>query len=382
MKVVYFYPQFVNSAGTERILIEKANCLAELYDYEIVLLTFQQGNHPLSYSLSDKVKHVDLDTRYDSLYQYNSFVRLWKWYLLDRVLQERFNTFMQEFRPDIIVSTTGFANVLSVVSKCPLAVIRIAESHVDMRYQMEHSTYNRKSILRRIHVWNDMRIVRKRMRYYNLLVALNQADAKDWSKYVRTVVITNVVHLNPTGKISDLKSQHVIFAGRYVPQKGLLDLLKIWSLVSKKHPDWHLDLFGEGEQKKLLVDEAARMRANVHIHQSESQIFNRYIESSIFVLPSLFEPFGLVMPEAMSCGLPVVAFNCPYGPAEIITDGVDGFLVEDRDIPQFAERICQLIASETLRRQMGQAAIASSQRYSAKVVMPQWRALFESLLKR
>ena len=83
----------------------------------------------------------------------------------------------------------------------------------------------------------------------------------------------------------------------------------------------------------------------------------------------------------MSCGLPVVAFNCPYGPAEIITDGIDGFLVENRDSQQFALRICQLIESEVLRIKMGKEAIVSSQRYTAKNVMPQWCALFESLFK-
>ena len=158
MKIVYFYPQFVNSAGTERILIEKANCLAEQYNYEIVLLTFQQGNHSFPFPLSNKVRHVDLNVRYDSMYRYNCIVRFWRWFQLDKVLQVRFNNFVHDFQPDVIISTTGFAIVSSVVVKCPLPVVRIAESHVDMRHQMEHSIFNNRSLLRRIRVWNDMRI--------------------------------------------------------------------------------------------------------------------------------------------------------------------------------------------------------------------------------
>jgi glycosyltransferase involved in cell wall biosynthesis len=99
----------------------------------------------------------------------------------------------------------------------------------------------------------------------------------------------------------------------------------------------------------------------------------------MLLLTSKFEPFGLVLPEAMSCGLPVVAFDCPYGPADIITDGEDGFLIKNRDVRAFADRVCQLIENPQLRKEMGQHAIASSQRYSANRIMPQWKQLFESM---
>jgi glycosyltransferase involved in cell wall biosynthesis len=108
----------------------------------------------------------------------------------------------------------------------------------------------------------------------------------------------------------------------------------------------------------------------------------KYIGSSILLLTSLFEPFGLVLPEAMSCGLPVVSFDCPYGPADIITDGVDGFLIKNRDVQAFADRVCQLIEDKELRVRMGQAAIKSSQRYRADVIMPKWKELFESLCRK
>ena len=88
------------------------------------------------------------------------------------------------------------------------------------------------------------------------------------------------------------------------------------------------------------------------------------------------------MPEAMSCGLPVVAFDCPYGPEEIVTDGEDGFLVKDRDIETFAQRVCHLIENVELRQQMGKKAIQNAQRYSADNIMPKWRELFESLMKQ
>ena len=82
----------------------------------------------------------------------------------------------------------------------------------------------------------------------------------------------------------------------------------------------------------------------------------------------------------MSCGLPVVAFNCPYGPSDIITDGVDGFIVEDRNIETFADRICQLIENPALRKKMGNAGVKSSKRYRSEQIMPKWIDLFQKLI--
>ena len=98
-------------------------------------------------------------------------------------------------------------------------------------------------------------------------------------------------------------------------------------------------------------------------------------------MTSRYEPFGLVLPEAMSCGLPVVAFDCPYGPADIITDGVDGFLIKERSVEEFANRVCQLIENEQLRVQMGKRGMDSSQRYSTEAIMPKWAKLFEQLTR-
>ena len=86
------------------------------------------------------------------------------------------------------------------------------------------------------------------------------------------------------------------------------------------------------------------------------------------------------MPEAMSCGLPVVAFNCPYGPSEIISDGNDGFLIDCYDVDAFAEKLCLLIENKSLRMQMGKNAIQSVLRFKKENIMPKWNNLFESLV--
>jgi len=118
----------------------------------------------------------------------------------------------------------------------------------------------------------------------------------------------------------------------------------------------------------------------ISLHKPVSNIFDKYIESSILVLTSRCETFGLVLPEAMSCGLPVVSFS-GYGPSEIITDGKDGFLIPNYDTDKFAEKLSLLMDDEDLRSEMGNAAIESSQKYDAEHIIPQWMKLFESLKK-
>ena len=119
---------------------------------------------------------------------------------------------------------------------------------------------------------------------------------------------------------------------------------------------------------------------SIVVHESTSTIYEEYLRSSMLLMTSRYEPFGLVLPEAMSCGLPVIAFDCPYGPAEIITDGVDGFLIRNRSIEDYVDKVCLLMEDEELRRKMGQEGVHSAQRYNANQVMPQWKQLFEQII--
>jgi glycosyltransferase involved in cell wall biosynthesis len=163
--------------------------------------------------------------------------------------------------------------------------------------------------------------------------------------------------------------------GRLVEQKGLPDLIEIWRIVNNRHSDWQLDVFGNGEMKSIPD-------IKLFVHPPTKNIMEEYLNSSMLLMTSVYEPFGLVLPEAMSCGLPVVTFDCPYGPADIITHESDGFIVQDRDISRYADYVCQLIESPGLRQTMGAVGIKASQRYHADKIMPQWQDLFVSLTSK
>ena len=380
MKIVYVYPKFTALAGTERVLIDKMNYLSNQENMEVFVITHEQGNHPFAYPLSSKVTHVDLNIRFFTLYRYNFIIRLIKRNHYKKLLVVKFNKLISDIRPSIVVATTYYPYLLTLINSCPIHFKKVLESHIDIRYLHSNDPQTKKNLINRIRSIHNMTDLNREARSFDILVTLGDKDAIDWSKFLRTQVIINVVHLNDTARVSSQESKHIIFVGRYTNQKGIPDLFKVWEKVFAKYPDWHLDLYGDGGMRDIPYTEECCKNRNIHVHSSDTDIFSRYIESSIFVLTSLYEPFGLVIVEAMSCGLPVVAFDCPSGPANIINDGVDGFLIKNRDLDEFEEKICMLIESPQLRLEIGKSAVLSSQRYSAEQVMPQWISLFNELL--
>jgi len=378
MKIVYFFPQLARYSGTERILVDKMNYLADQYGYEVYSLTYEQGHLPLAYPLSKKVIHVDLCVPLWHAYKYNYVKRKIIHRRLKKILFHRFNTFISDVQPDILVVTPYHEEILEMAIDSTHSMRRVVESHINKRFSVDKDPRIEKFSLQRISAWSKMRHIEKLVSHFDCLVALNQADADDWSKYVRTKVIYNMVHLNE-GDVSRLENKKIIFVGRYSKQKGIPDLFRVWKLVYHRHPDWQLSLYGgKGEDYDSTLAEADRLQMNIHINEETNDIFSKYRESSILVLTSIYEPFGLVLPEAMSCGLPVVSFDCPYGPANIINDGVDGFLIKNRDINAFADKVCSLIENIELRQQIGHVAIMSSKRFAADNIMPEWKVLFES----
>ncbi len=383
MRIAYVTDAFAVWGGMERVLADKMNALAGQYGWEVTLITTNQGEHPLTYELHPNVRHVDLGVRLHQEYQFRGFKKLLKRRELKHILKNRIKRVVDDIAPDIIVCVKlVFSPVLTdLKGDLPLVV----ESHT-----LCHSEkMDEVGILRRLYI----RSLKRNIRKADAVVALTEGDADDWKAYNDNVhVIPNVVHLNDQGddqgdrslilfQGKDIKRPvPLIYVGRFSKQKDIDSLLRIWEIIHLQYPDWQLDIYGEGELKEHYLSIIQKMNANIHVNEPTANIMEVYREHSILLLTSLYEPFGLVLPEAMSCGLPVVAFNCPYGPADIISDGVDGFLIKNRNVETFAECVCQLIEDEDLRIRMGHAGILSSKRYRSEVIMQRWVNLFEQLV--
>lgn len=374
MRIVYINDALAIWGGLERILVEKVNELAERYGYEMFLLTANQGNHPIPFPLSPKLSHIDLGIQFHKQYKYHGIRRLFKKIELNRMFVHRLREQINVIKPDVIVCVRS--EHVRAVSKVKGDIPFVFESHT--------SRYAQRFIKADWYTQVKDELYNYSVRSAQRVVALTERDANDWRGVnSRVQVIPNIVHLNPTGRYCNYDSKSVIFVGRFSPQKDITSLLKIWKIVYTHHPDWQLQIYGGyGEDQKQLLPLIQKMKANINVHEPTQEIFECYLENSIFLLTSRYEPFGLVLPEAMSCGLPVVAFDCPYGPADIISDNKDGFLIKNRNITDFAEKVCLLIENPELRKSMGQFGIVSSQRYDASLIMPKWKALFEQMLPK
>ncbi len=373
MKLLYINDALAIYGGIERILVDKMNALSA-EGYEVYLITVNQGNHEIPFPLHPKVVYYDLNIRFHQQYQYHGIMRLFKLIQLYASFREKLSEKLQTINPDIILCTR--IKLLDSIAKVSGNIPLVFESHTSC-LEAYYSNLGRLKLM----LFN---YINRYARKAQLVVPLTEEDAKEWRKInPNVVVIPNIVHLNNTGVNSDCTSKSAVYVGRFSDEKDIGSLLQIWKLVYASHPDWSLHIYGGyGGQYDTLVAEINRMNANIVVHKPTPHIIDEYANHSMLLLTSTFEPFGLVMPEAMSCGLPVVAFDCPYGPAEIITDGVDGFVIPDRNIKLFAEKVCWLIEHPEERLRMGQSGVASSQRYSVKEILPLWKSLFEQLQHR
>lgn len=360
--------------GLERILVEKANYLADVYGYNINIVTTNQGGHPVPYTLSPQVVFHNLDIMFHHQYLHTGIRRLYMRLKKEILFKKKLKEYIETIKPDIIVTLR--MDYLYYLVKVNNSIPLVVESH----FSYISYLYEDDRMFHSLHLRYGNMLIKKSSL---MLVALTSGDAKNWEKITKNVcVIPNMVHLNETGCYSDCSAKRVIYVGRFSKQKDISSLIRIWIEVHSKHPDWRLDIFGGyGECKDSIVSEITNMNANIRILEPTSNIFKQYIESSMLLLTSIYEPFGLVIPEAMSCGIPVVSFDCPYGPREIIVDGVNGFLVKERNVHVFAERVCQLIESPDLRISMGREGIKTSMNYHSSIIMPMWKNLFEKIVQ-
>lgn len=370
MRILYVNDAWAIWGGLERVLIEKMNYLSEYKDLDIFTITYNQGDHPFPYPLSSKVIHRDLDIRLYQQYRYHGLKKLYYKYILQKLLIKRLQFGIADIKPDVIVCPR--IDLIGYILKAKGNIPLIYESHSSRKWISKYE-----GLLRNIKRYYYESMVKK----VQMIVALTEGDAAEWRKLSPNIcVIPNVVHLNESDTYSDCIAKVAIFVGRFSKQKDVGSLLRIWDVVHQRHPDWSLHIYGShADQEEAILTEVKKRNANITIHEPISDIIEKYKESSILLLTSRYEPFGLVLPEAMSCGVPVVSFDCPYGPADIITDGVDGFLIHHRSIEDFANKVSQLMDREELRQKMGTAGIESSRRYDASRIIPLWKKLFEHL---
>lgn len=379
MKIVYVYATFTTTGGTERILTEKINRMTENMGYDVTCIScFQHPNEKNSFPMSEKVKQINLGIPYFSQYKYKYPQRLWVRWRLYRQLRKSITHTVKQIDPDILIGVSRFkANLISTI-KCRAK--KIIECHVVKGDTIFHIGNKRSFPVRVYYAIAEFLYIRAVERNADVIVTLTEKDKRLWKRAKRVEVIPNFSTLKVSQR-SDCTVKRVIAVGRLEWEKGFGRLLEIWKIISFRHPDWYLDIFGRGRMHDTLLALIKLNKINrVAIHDFTPDISAEYASSSICVVTSYFESFSLVLLEALKHGLPCVAYDCPFGPESIIEDARCGFLVHDGEKRLFAERVCRLIEDQELRTHFSAAAIERSKAYDADVVMNQWNELFKSLV--
>lgn len=378
MKLVYIFSSFAAKGGTERIFCDKMNWLAEVAGYEIVFVTYEQGNHPFVYPLSNKIRHVDLNTRFFTTGTMPLLKRIRFKFTMPRLFKHRLRKLLDEIQPDVVVSTTYALFLFREILSQPYR--HVVESHVCYYQLLLQKKFTHIS-------WLDRKIARhllEMLKRCEKVVVLTQKDAACWKGYDNIEVIHNVLTNYPE-KITDVadRPKRIIAVGRLHAQKGFDLLIQSWQLIAARHPDWQLVVYGHGGDLQKLQQqlEKAGLTSSMTFAGATDNIYKEYQDSAFYVMSSRYEGWGLVLVEAMSCGLPCVSFDCPYGPSDIIRDGEDGFLVENGNIQQLAEKMELLINNKELREWLGVRARLNAARFTSDNIMPQWTKLFETIVQ-
>jgi glycosyltransferase involved in cell wall biosynthesis len=380
---MYIVPGLVSKAGTERIFTDKMNCLVER-GHDIHCITYQQENNPLAFPLNPLVQRTNFDYCLLKLYRYNLLFRFIKRKDWLRKLIREINAYVDRVQPDIVIATMYLSVEVEIITRIKHVPIKIVEAHLPKERSgfMMHTSTTINKPLQFIKWLVDSLTLYRYIRKCDAVVALTEQDMRSWQSIIKSFAIPNLLNAYPSVLPEQKKQKTIIVVGRFNYQKGFDLLIQAWISVHRKYPDWHIHLYGEGEDEGLLRDyiRAYHLGTSFVIHPPTSDIMNKYMESDFYVMSSRFEGFGLVLIEAMACGIPCVSFDCPHGPSDIIKDGEDGVLVENGNVEQLAEKMCWMIEHEEERKEMGRKARENVKRYLPENIIPQWEHLFEKLV--
>ncbi|MER5968494.1 glycosyltransferase family 4 protein [Streptomyces sp. NPDC002055] len=287
----------------------------------------------------------------------------------NRLTDRRLTRYLRSLDGGVLVTTRPALNLLAA-RLAPTGVVRVAQEHL-------HYARHQPELTREIDHW---------YRRLDAVAVLTGSDEEAYRRVlagsgVRVERIPNA--LNDGDRTpSSLDGKLVVAAGRLVKAKGFDLLIKAFERIVHDHPDWKLRIYGSGAERKKLRRLIHRKHLYNHVllMGRTTRLDEELSKASVFALSSRHEGFGMVLAEAMSHGVPVVSFDCPQGPREIVTDGEDGLLVPNGDVPALTGALRRLIEDEPLRRDLGGRAAESAHRYDRNSIRPRWERLFTELL--
>lgn len=351
MKLLYITNGVFGIGGLERVLSIKASYFADYLGYEVHIISLNDKTEQPFYTFSPRIIIHKVKTLGKGLSYFKSYIK-------------GINRIVGQVRPNIISVCDDGLKGLYVplwINKGEAAIIY--ERHASMRLTGG-------KLAQKLMAWGGY--------LYDRVVVLTQYNLSEWSSS-NLSVIPNPLSFVPQ-RVSPLNHKKAICVGTISYNKGYDLLIDAWEQVAAKHPDWTVEIYGKGDTLQLqkLIDQK-RLTKQIVFCGPTNQIQEKYLESSFLILPSRSEGFGMVLIEAMACGLPCISFDCPCGPRDIIENGKNGYLVEPERIDLLATAINKVIESPMLLQQMGKYARESIHAYHIETIASAWQQLFSKL---
>lgn len=377
-KIVYCTPALYSAGGVERIVSVKASFFADVLGYDVTIIVTEGSGKSFFFPLSEKVKVINLGLNFEELWCVPFYKKVFLYLKKQRRFKKLLSDALTRIKPDFTISV--LRREINFINSIKDGSFKIGELHVNRANYRNFKVRDNNLFLRVFsYLWMSRLI--KHLRQLDKFVVLTEIAKSDWPELDNIEVIPDPLPYQADAQ-SPLSAKRIISIGRYVYEKGNDLLLEAWSKVEKQKTDWSLDIYGMGNREpyesqlvKLGIDQQ-----RCHLHGILKDVHHEYLSSSLFVLPSRFEGFGMVLVEAMASGLPVIAFDCENGPRSIISDGINGFLISPFNVDQLSEKILLLMDDIDLRKRIGLNAYNESKKYDLDHMGLQWKRLFDSLI--
>lgn len=374
MKKITFLMLHLNYGGIEKQVTTLANELSKEYEVEIISL-YDILSGESFYQLDDKVKvkyifnfGPNKDKIKDALKKFKLITLIKQLCKALKILYTKYfglGKIIKNLNTDILISSR-------------IEFSKQIKRNDIITISQEHSFIDNEKYIKK---------VRKSFKHIKYLIVMTKGAKEKYDEWLKNekikpevIVIPNIIKENKSGKISNLNNRQIISVGRLEDVKDFYTLILVFSVIVKKYPNYILKIIGEGSMREKLEEQIKKcnLQKNVILtgRCTENEINNELIKSDVFVLTSKSESFSLVLCEAMNFGVPCIAFDVDVGPREIIQDGKNGFLIENRNVDLMIERLDELLYNISLRRFFGSNSYNVAKNYYSENIINKWKNIF------
>lgn len=377
-KIVFCTPALYSAGGVERVISVKASYFSDILGYDVIIIVTEGKGKPSFFPLSERVKVINLGINFEELWHQPFYRKVFLYLKKQFQYKKLLTSELMRIHPDITISV--LRREINFITKIKDGSKKVGELHVN-RKNYRNFEAGDTNVVKWLFAKFWMRNLIKHLKELDGLVVLTESEKMAWPELSNVSVIPDPLSFSRK-KCSSLTRKRVISIGRYAYQKGVDLLLQAWAIIEKDYPDWELVYFGQGDKTPYVqqMNELGIDTCRCLLNDKTSDVMKELQDSSLFVLSSRFEGFGMVLAEAMACGLPVISFDCKSGPNEIISEGEDGYLAPPENVDILAERMSYMIANPELRTRLGRNAFQNSLRYDIDGISKQWVQLFNKLM--